>query len=639
MNDRMLKTHGGNMRILISAFLCLALAACSSNSKPSPSVDTGGVGDVVTEFIAEDSVAVDTEPEIEQLEPMDPVLAESLQNLLDEYLAFSGDPGVTLTIRTGDKRWWSGASGVTDLVTGEAMEPWMGFRVGSNTKPFTATLVMMLWDEGLIDLDMSITEYLPEYPQWSEVTVRMLLNMRSGIHDYLTDMNFILGGLMDPDSLDDPILLVEFVADMPYDFPPGTDGSYSNTNYVLAGMIIEEVSGRSFVEELNERIIEPLGLSITRLDETPDEDEGLVHGYMDLGIVALVFGIPADALTFIPKEWFIEGQLVDSTYVFPPTTSWAAGALISSSEDMVIFMRALLRGELVSEAALMEMKKHDDIALLGDMLPYGLGLQFRETPHGMTWGHGGLNFGYQAGTRHFEDLDLTFSDMHNFLPEQSYILELEMLEWLVNGLEEVYEPCLPGEDQFFAQEGYVDLRFKGPINAAGLAHSVPGLTKIQARLDGELYPLYGVTTWAEYDTSGFSPRLKIDSWAPSTTPGVDLRYTLVSLNPALLTGLDGAMDLTALGPYDIVAAVSEVVWNADWGKAEKVCVVAVFDANSVARISLCGSEDFVVQQGAMLKLFGSLPVVTNDAAIEAYLAPLGVDRCTCLNAQQPVPCE
>jgi len=629
------------MRHLLLLLSSLLLSACGSGSDPLPTVDTRRCGDVpIEEDLNGDAGAADAALEIERLEPFDPVLAQSLQNLLEEYLAFSGDPGVTMTIRTGDQRWWSGAAGVADSVTGEIMEPWMGFRVGSNTKPYTATLVMMLWDEGLLDLDGSIADYLPEYPQWSEVTIRMLLNMRSGLHDYLTDMDFILGGLMDPDALDDPLLLVEFVADKPYDFPPGTEGAYCNTNYVLLGLLVERLTDQPFVEVLNQRIIEPLGLAITRLDETPDPDEGLAHGYMDLGIVAFVFDIPPEALVFIPDDWFMEGQLVDATYVFPPMTSWSAGSLISSSEDMVVFMRALLRGELVSEAALTEMKEQEDIELLGSLSPYGLGLQFRETPYGPTWGHGGLNFGYQAGTRHFADLDLTFSDMHNYLPEQSYLLEMKMLEWMMGGVDEVYSACLPPEDLLAGEDGYVDLRFAGPINAGDKENPGTGLTKCQARLDGELFPLYGLATWASYDVSGFSPRLLVESVAPSTTEGVDLRYTTISLNPDLLDGQDGALDLSTAGPWDVVVAVAELKWNPLWQKAERMCFVAVYDASRPAKAAVCGGEDFSVAEDALLKLFASLPVTTDEAAIAAALEPLGMDVCTCLDQDsQPVPCE
>ncbi len=628
------------MRSLSLLLLVLTLASCGTDSDSGPALDTGGGLDVLEGDVVADLGEEDVAPEVEELLPFEATLAAALQSLLEEYIAFSGDPGVTMTIRTGDARWWSGAAGVTDLQTGEAMEPWMGFRVGSNTKPYTATLVMMLWDEGLVDLDLPMTDYLPEYPQWSDVTVRMLLNMRSGIHDYLGDVDFILEGLMNPAALDDPLLLIDYVADAPYDFPPGTSGAYTNTTYVLLGLLVERLTGQTFVEVLNERIIEPLGLAMTRLDETTEEDEGLVHGYMDLGIVAFIFGLPPSALSFIPDDWFIEGMLVDSTYLFPPTTSWSAGALISSSEDMTIFMRALLRGDLVSDAALAEMKKAEDILLLGEQVPYGMGLQFRDTPYGKTWGHGGLNFGYQAGTRYFDDIDLTFSDMHNFLPEQSFILELEMLDWLINGLSEAYVPCLPAEDQFIDEDGYVDLRFKGPINATTTDSAVSGLTKIQGRIDGELLPLYGLITSAKHDTSGLMPRLSIESGAPSTKEGVDIIYSVLSFSPALFDGKDGELDLSAIGPYDIIVAIAEMNWNADWGLPEKICYVAVSDSSRDAKMALCGGEDFTVEAGAMLKLFASLPVTTDPAAVAAAANLLGTEVCTCLNqAQEAVPCE
>jgi len=171
------------MRFAPAFVLVLLLTACSSASDPQTTADIVGGVDSISEDLASDDVgadlAEDVAPEIAHLDPFEPILAESLQYLLEEYLAFSGDPGVTMTIRTGDARWWSGAAGLSDMTTGEAMEPWMGFRVGSNTKPYVATLVMMLWDEELLDLDGSLADYLPEYPQTSEVTIRQLLNMRS----------------------------------------------------------------------------------------------------------------------------------------------------------------------------------------------------------------------------------------------------------------------------------------------------------------------------------------------------------------------------------------------------------------------------------------------------------------------------
>ncbi|MBM4371522.1 MAG: beta-lactamase family protein [Deltaproteobacteria bacterium] len=633
-------------RLLVMVLALLAACGGGSGDGSPGGGDAAGGPDAAADTAPDGAAdagadaAGDAAPEVQSLDPLEPVLAQSLQALLEEYLAFSGDPGMTLTVRTGAGEWWSGAAGLADLATGEPMEPGMGFRVGSNTKTFTSTLVLMLADEGLVDLDASLADYLPEYPQWEEVTVRMLLSMRSGLHDYLTDLDFIIQGLMDPSALTDPLVLVDFVADLPFDAPPGTTGAYCNTNYVLLGLLVERLTGQPFQEVLQARIVEPLGLAATRLDETPEEDPGLAHGYMDLGIVALAFGIPPEALTFIPEEWFLEGQIVDATYAFPPMSSWSAGSMISSSEDMVLFMRALLRGELLSAEALAEMQEVQDILLLGGQVPYGLGLQYAETSWGPSWGHGGLNFGYQASTRHLPDADLTWSAMHDYLPEQSWILEQRMLTWLMEGRQEVYEPCLPPGGFFPGQDGTVELRLAGPLNPAKAQAPVSGIARVQARLDGELLPVYGLASWASL-TTGFQPRVTVETVGPSTTPGVDMRYALLSVNPALLEGAEGLVELSAAGPFDVITVVAELVWNGAWGHAERSCVVAVTDTGRDAALQVCGDEGagVTLEEGAVLKVFASLPVTTDPAAVDAALALLGAERCTCQDqAGEVIPC-
>lgn len=283
-----------------------------------------------------------------------PELQKAIQEIVD-----SGFAGVQL--RVNDQRGeWVGSAGVRKL--GEAAKPSTNgrFRIGSNTKTFIATLVLQLVAEGTIGLDDPAGDHLPEFGLDRRITVRMLLQHTSGVFnftgEYYEDGTVVPGipwqGQEWVDKLFhtyQPEELVRLALSKPARFEPGTDWSYSNTNYVLARLLIEKVTGCSLAEEMQRRILSPLGLSGTVVpDASPEIPEPHAHGYytyQDAG------------------QW----KTVDVTRQNPSWVS-AGGDMISTTQDLHTFFSALMSGKLLPAPLLAEMRKPHP------KLGYGLGL-------------------------------------------------------------------------------------------------------------------------------------------------------------------------------------------------------------------------------------------------------------------------
>jgi D-alanyl-D-alanine carboxypeptidase len=218
------------------------------------------------------------------------------------------------------------------------------FRIGSVTKTFTATVVLQLVEEGKLRLDGALADYLPGVvPRGDEVTIRHLLQHRSGLANYTDYPSW--RAPRSPSR--QPIDILRFAGSKPLAFKPGSQVRYSNTNYIALGLVIEKVTGRTYAEELEQRIFRPLGLEHTELPEMwrlPD-----LH---DAGI--------------------------------NPNVPWAAGAIVSSVRDLSRFYSALLSGRILSNASLATMKK--------TIYGAGLGVFATELPCGRAWGHDGLMF-------------------------------------------------------------------------------------------------------------------------------------------------------------------------------------------------------------------------------------------------------
>jgi D-alanyl-D-alanine carboxypeptidase len=309
-----------------------------------------------------------------------------LRPLLQDAVA-AGLPGVIARVQDGSETKLV-AAGVADVATGAALRPHARFRVGSITKTFVATVVLQLVGEGRLSLDEPVGRRLPGLlANGDTITVRQLLNHTSGLFNY-TDDPTLLPGLAQ-NRVFTPRELVAIAETHPSTAPPGTKWAYSNTNYVVAGLLVEAVTGHRVGQELRTRIFEPLGLEDTSFPVTSGKIAGYhAHGYVPSGL------IPTGAVgtEFPPTP---DGRLVDVTEL-NPSAAWAAGAIISNAPDLSRFYQALMTGKLLTPSMLREMKTTVPTDPTNPSGPgYGLGILRLPTPCGDNWGHDGAWPGYQ----------------------------------------------------------------------------------------------------------------------------------------------------------------------------------------------------------------------------------------------------
>ncbi|WP_406454690.1 beta-lactamase family protein [Streptomyces sp. NBC_00876] len=314
-------------------------------------------------------------------ESTDAVGHTRLREILHRLTTVDGGPGALLEVRNGFGDVVL-AGGVSNVGSQAPMDGDSSFRIGSMTKPFVATVMLQLVGEHRVELDAPVERYLPGIVRGHGndgrvITVRQLLQHTSGLPDYLGSLN-PQDVLKDPLAHYDARALVDIaLANPPVFEKPGTEWSYSNTNYLLAGMIIEKVTGRTYGEEIQRRIIAPLGLHETSVPGDASAIPGPhPRGYARPG---------ADA------------PLLDVTAI-NPSVAGAAGGMISSGTDMNRFLDALVRGELLRPAQLRQMMTTRPT---GDPhgRAYGLGLESRRLPcGGRVWGHTGDVFGYETAS-------------------------------------------------------------------------------------------------------------------------------------------------------------------------------------------------------------------------------------------------
>ena len=297
-----------------------------------------------------------------------------LQRSLDDVVA-AGAVGALAEVR-GQRGTWRSVSGTAELGTSRQVPVRGRFRVGSITKTFVATVVLQLVDEGRLRLDDPVEAWLPGVvPGGRGITVRHLLNHTSGLYDYLYTLPF-------PPSqefLDNrwrtwtaTEQLQRAVAHPPTFEPPGSAFAYSNTNYLLLGKIIKQVTGRPYGHEIERRIIRPMRLRGTTMPGTSPYIHGPhAHGY-----------VPAPP----------DGEaLLDYTRM-NPSVMGAGGEMISTATDLNRFFAALLRGRLVTERLLDEVKTPGT-----EGGRYGLGLAWRDTSCGIrVYGNDGDALAYAA---------------------------------------------------------------------------------------------------------------------------------------------------------------------------------------------------------------------------------------------------
>lgn len=291
--------------------------------------------------------------------PFDPALAAKLQRILDETVADGAIPGAVLSVSVPGQAPWSGSSGIAARQTGKPMAPDTRVRIASISKVFTAVVILQLVEEGRIDLDAPLATWFPDLvPNAGQITIRNLLNHTTGLYDYLEDRSFVNRAYQQPDRSWAPRELVEYAAQFPAAFRPGAKGAwdYSSTNYVILGMVAEQVTGRSLAAEMRQRIFEPLQLADTFF--APEEQ---------------VQGVQARGYS----------SALDQTNA-PMTLVFATANIVSTADNVRRFAEGLFGGRLLQPATLDLMKTFVDGKGQYNMpaLEYGLGVMRNRLPVG-----------------------------------------------------------------------------------------------------------------------------------------------------------------------------------------------------------------------------------------------------------------
>ncbi len=322
-------------------------------------------------------------------------LHDALQGYLDEHRTKDRMSAVALRVTYPDRR---PATSVA-VSSGRPVPDDALWQIGSNTKAFTSVLLLQLEAEGRLSVHDKLGKWLPQYPAWRDVTIIQLLSMTSGIPDYAQQDAFGEVILGDPTAVFTPERLVSFVAGLPL----GPSGyNYSNTNYILAQMIIERVTHDGYDSQLHRRILGPLGMPDTCLPPAcpPDTTRRMPTGYSGVSALPTWLGKPVPALAL----------------------SWAqgAGGLVGSLPDLTTWIKALYGGRLLPPAQqcelqfLVSVNTGKPIRTVAPQDPVGFGLGVAQRIDSGTgravWAYRGETFGFQV--------------LHTYVPETGLIITL-----------------------------------------------------------------------------------------------------------------------------------------------------------------------------------------------------------------------
>lgn len=342
------------------------------------------------------------------------------QSLLNEMTA-SGVVGVTMSVYHTQTGLWIGAGGKADLHNNVDMKPCNISRVGSTVKMFTATTVLKLAEEGKLNLDDKISSYLQgdvinKIENADQATIRQLLQHSSGIYNYIQNLKFQTASLNDFIKEWKPDELLHYAYNKPAYFQMGEDVRYSNTGYIMLGMLIEKIEGKPFYKVFEEKIFNPLGLTMTTFAAEDHIPTGIVRGYIDM---------------------YSNLQVVESTYFSGWDYYTADGGLISNPYDMSVFFRALMSGQIINSNSLNEMlnwKTPKDPDPEFFPISYGLGIFKIDTDKGIAYMHSGDAVGYYANMLYFPDDSTTivYAVNSNYGKIDQFVSTKEAMEKIIN---------------------------------------------------------------------------------------------------------------------------------------------------------------------------------------------------------------
>jgi len=317
--------------------------------------------------------------------------------------------GVSVAVSHGAHLEWASGFGSVDLATKQPATAGTVFQVGSITKTFTAALVMQLVQEGKLSLDERIGQFVPGLPWGQKITLAELVDMTSGIVDYLSFSRSSLLGPHCPSPSGSVAgcraltsgQVVSWLARHKLMFTPGTLYSYSNSNYYLLGLAVQRVVGQSYNAYLEKRIVVPLGLSHT--GPCPDQ-----------------MSPPSDAIGYLVVSHPVA---VTGSYAFD-SEFFAAGELCSTVGDLVKWANDLADGRVVSASTYKEMSTPPALPAAAPPDPYGFGLEVGVVADQNFVGHGGTTLGFVSDLYHVAKLDLNIAICTDAYPASALTAEL-----------------------------------------------------------------------------------------------------------------------------------------------------------------------------------------------------------------------
>lgn len=318
-----------------------------------------------------------------------PALRDSLQKKLDSLRASQRIPGLTLGVTLPDGSSFALASGESDTTRHLAMRPTDRMLQGSVGKTYVAAVAMQLVHEGKLKLDEKVSTYLGKEPWFNrlpnaaDITVRQLMNHTSGLVRYEFNPKFMTDLRANPMREWTHVEQLSYLFDSKAEFAAGQGWDYSDTNFIVLGMIIERLTGNTYYGELRRRILEPLKLANT-IPSDRNDLPGVVNGYAG------------------PKNELggYDASLVNGKFAVNPKFEWTGGGIASTADDLSRWAWLLYQGKAFDPSMLPVMLTGVP-SRLGANVQYGLGVMMHPGPHGDMVGHSGFFPGYATEVRFY----------------------------------------------------------------------------------------------------------------------------------------------------------------------------------------------------------------------------------------------
>jgi len=320
------------------------------------------------------------------------VLKDELQLKLDEWHKAGKFPGATLGVVLANGQTIGLAVGYSDRTTKTPMKPNDRMLAGSTGKTFAAATALQLVKDGKIALDDKVEKYLGKEPWFSrlpnakEITVRQLMNHTSGLVRYEFKDKFTKDLTANPEKVWQPAELLAYLLDEKPPFEAGKGWDYSDTNYIVLGMIIEKVTGRKFYDEANRRLIKPLKLTNT-IPQDGLRLKGVIQGYAG------------------PNNPFggKDEMISNGKFAINPQFEWTGGGWATTSEDLARWAKLMFEGKAYDPSLLPQVLDGVAAPMLGRETKYGLGVIIRKTAAGTSYGHSGFFPGYMTDMMYFPE--------------------------------------------------------------------------------------------------------------------------------------------------------------------------------------------------------------------------------------------